>query len=205
MALRVVQWTTGNVGKQTVAAIAANPELELVGCYAWSPDKVGREVGELCGLAPLGVRGPDRRLEAREHDLRDGEDDLVLGVVLVVDRRLRDADRVRDHLQRRSRDPVLAEELERGVDNARLRGREGRGAERARGGGGAHEPTVADPLAFRVADRLGWIADRLSREETDMDRKTKSKIRALYVFEAAIFAYLAGTAIAQVYVVYFRN
>jgi hypothetical protein len=38
-----------------------------------------------------------------------------------------------------------------------------------------------------------------------MDRKTKSKVRALYVFEAAIFAYLAGTAIAQVYVVYFRN
>jgi hypothetical protein len=38
-----------------------------------------------------------------------------------------------------------------------------------------------------------------------MDRKTKSKVRALYVFEAAIFAYLAGTAIAQVYVVYFRH
>jgi 4-hydroxy-tetrahydrodipicolinate reductase len=55
MALRVVQWTTGNVGKQTVAAIAANRDLELVGCYAWSPDKVGRDVGELCGLAPLGV------------------------------------------------------------------------------------------------------------------------------------------------------
>ena len=49
MTIRVVQWTTGNVGKQTVAAIAANPELELVGCYAWSPDKVGRDVGELCG------------------------------------------------------------------------------------------------------------------------------------------------------------
>jgi hypothetical protein len=38
-----------------------------------------------------------------------------------------------------------------------------------------------------------------------MDRKTKSKVRALYVFEAAIFAYLAGTAIAQAYVVFFRN
>jgi hypothetical protein len=38
-----------------------------------------------------------------------------------------------------------------------------------------------------------------------MDRKTKSKVRALYVFEAAIFTYLAGTVIAQVYVVYFRN
>ena len=55
MTLRIVQWTTGNVGKQSVKAIAANPGLELVGCYAWSPDKVGRDVGELCGLAALGV------------------------------------------------------------------------------------------------------------------------------------------------------
>jgi hypothetical protein len=53
--LRIVQWTTGNVGKQSVTAIARNPGLELVGCYAWSPDKVGRDVGELCGLGPLGV------------------------------------------------------------------------------------------------------------------------------------------------------
>jgi hypothetical protein len=59
MTLRVVQWTTGNVGKQTVAAIAANPGLELVGCYAWSPDKVGRDVGELCGTEPLGVKATD--------------------------------------------------------------------------------------------------------------------------------------------------
>jgi 4-hydroxy-tetrahydrodipicolinate reductase len=51
----VVQWTTGNVGRQSVAAVAANPGLELVGCYAWSADKVGRDVGELCGLGPLGV------------------------------------------------------------------------------------------------------------------------------------------------------
>ena len=55
MTLRVVQWTTGNVGKQSVAAIARNPGLELVGCYAWSAEKVGRDVGELCGLARLGV------------------------------------------------------------------------------------------------------------------------------------------------------
>src|SRR5450755_3954468 len=52
---RVVQWTTGNVGKSSVQAIAANPALELVGCYAWSPEKVGRDVGELCGIAALGV------------------------------------------------------------------------------------------------------------------------------------------------------
>lgn len=53
--LRVVQWTTGNVGRQSVEAIARHPDLELVGCYAWSPAKVGRDAGELCGLAPLGV------------------------------------------------------------------------------------------------------------------------------------------------------
>src|SRR5262245_48600667 len=54
--LRVVQWTTGNIGKQAVSAIVRSPGLELVGCYAWSADKVGRDVGELCGLSPLGIR-----------------------------------------------------------------------------------------------------------------------------------------------------
>jgi hypothetical protein len=52
---RVVQWTTGNVGKSSVRAIAANPGLELIGCYAWSPEKVGRDVGELSDIAPLGI------------------------------------------------------------------------------------------------------------------------------------------------------
>ncbi|GBG39252.1 NAD(P)H-dependent amine dehydrogenase family protein [Mycobacterium montefiorense] len=56
MTYRVVQWTTGNVGKSSVKAIAANQELELVGCYAWSPEKAGRDVGELCGLGPLNVK-----------------------------------------------------------------------------------------------------------------------------------------------------
>src|SRR5215472_5916232 len=36
---RLVQWTTGNVGKESVKAIVANPGLELVGCYAWSESK----------------------------------------------------------------------------------------------------------------------------------------------------------------------
>lgn len=59
MGIRVVQWTTGNVGKRSVRATAASPDLELVGCYAWSPDKVGRDVGELCGIEPLGVAATD--------------------------------------------------------------------------------------------------------------------------------------------------
>jgi hypothetical protein len=59
MALRVVQWTTGNVGQRSVRAVVAHPGLELVGCYAWSADKVGKDVGELCGIDPLGITATD--------------------------------------------------------------------------------------------------------------------------------------------------
>ncbi len=55
MTIRVVQWTTGNVGKQSVEAIMKRPDLELVGCYAWSAEKSGRDIGELCGLPPIGI------------------------------------------------------------------------------------------------------------------------------------------------------
>ena len=59
MALRVVQWTTGNVGRRSVRAVVDRPDLELVGCYAWSADKVGRDVGELSGIDPIGVAATD--------------------------------------------------------------------------------------------------------------------------------------------------
>jgi hypothetical protein len=42
-----------------VDAIAAHPDLDLVGCYAWSPDEVGRDVGELCGTGPIAVAATD--------------------------------------------------------------------------------------------------------------------------------------------------
>lgn len=55
--LRVVQWTTGNIGTRSLHAIASRPDLELVGVYAHSPDKVGRDAAELGGLAaPTGIR-----------------------------------------------------------------------------------------------------------------------------------------------------
>lgn len=53
--IRIVQWTTGNVGQRSVRAVVARPDMELVGCYAWSADKAGRDVGELCGMEPIGV------------------------------------------------------------------------------------------------------------------------------------------------------
>ena len=56
MTIRVVQWMTGNVGKQAVEAVMKRPDLELVGCYAGSEDKSGKDIGELCGLPPSGSR-----------------------------------------------------------------------------------------------------------------------------------------------------
>lgn len=56
MSLRVVAWSTGNVGRHALAGIDAHPELELVGLYVSNPDKVGRDAGELAGLGrTLGV------------------------------------------------------------------------------------------------------------------------------------------------------
>jgi hypothetical protein len=52
---RVIQWATGGVGQAAVQAIAAHPELELVGTWVYSASKAGRDAGELAGIAPLGV------------------------------------------------------------------------------------------------------------------------------------------------------
>ncbi|HTR71034.1 MAG TPA: dihydrodipicolinate reductase [Mycobacteriales bacterium] len=48
--IRVVQWTTGNVARQALRSVLERPDLELVGLYAYSKDKVGKDVGELAGL-----------------------------------------------------------------------------------------------------------------------------------------------------------
>jgi hypothetical protein len=56
MSLKVVQWATGNVGRAAVEAMVSHPDLELVGAWVHSKDKSGRDVGELCGLEPLGVK-----------------------------------------------------------------------------------------------------------------------------------------------------
>ena len=52
MTLRVVEWSTGTVGKHAVAGILARPELELVGVWVSSEEKHGRDVGEICGRRP---------------------------------------------------------------------------------------------------------------------------------------------------------
>ena len=32
-----------------------HPDLELVGAYVYSADKAGRDVGDICGVGPIGV------------------------------------------------------------------------------------------------------------------------------------------------------
>jgi 2,4-diaminopentanoate dehydrogenase len=56
MTYRVVQWSTGNVGRQAIAGIDARQDLTLAGVWVSSVDKVGRDAGELAGLGrTLGV------------------------------------------------------------------------------------------------------------------------------------------------------
>nr|ABP45703.1 homoserine dehydrogenase, NAD-binding protein [Mycolicibacterium gilvum PYR-GCK] len=54
--LRVIQWTTGKVGRLSMRGILDDPRLELVGVYAYSAEKAGADAGPLCGRPETGVR-----------------------------------------------------------------------------------------------------------------------------------------------------
>ncbi|MCR5977697.1 diacylglycerol kinase [Gordonia jinghuaiqii] len=62
MTLRVVEWSTGTVGRHAIAGIDARPDLDLVGVWVSDPAKVGRDSGELAGLGrELGVEATNDR------------------------------------------------------------------------------------------------------------------------------------------------
>ena len=54
--LRIIQWTTGKVGRLSLRAILDDPRLELAGVYAHSTDKAGQDAGKLCGRPECGIR-----------------------------------------------------------------------------------------------------------------------------------------------------
>jgi len=56
MSLRVIQWSTGNVGRCALRQILDHPELELAGVFVTSENKDGVDAGELCGRPLTGVR-----------------------------------------------------------------------------------------------------------------------------------------------------
>src|SRR6476659_904602 len=81
--LRTVVWSTGGVGTIAVDAIRRRPDLELVGVWVHSPDKDGRDVGELAGGDAIGLTatndaaalialGPDCVVYAASGPERDG-------------------------------------------------------------------------------------------------------------------------------------
>ncbi|HEX4531612.1 MAG TPA: dihydrodipicolinate reductase [Acidimicrobiia bacterium] len=60
MPYRVVQWATGNIGRRSLRASLAHPDLEVVGVRVFGADKVGVDAGELAGTgAHTGVTATD--------------------------------------------------------------------------------------------------------------------------------------------------
>ncbi|MGE0665063.1 MAG: hypothetical protein AB7O49_00780 [Sphingomonadales bacterium] len=56
MAYKVIQWSSGNVGRHAVRAVAERPDLKLVGMYVFSDKKAGQDAGEIAGIGKLGVK-----------------------------------------------------------------------------------------------------------------------------------------------------
>jgi hypothetical protein len=53
--IKVIQWATGTVGCHAIRALQASPDFKLVGAYVHSAAKAGLDVGDICGLGPIGV------------------------------------------------------------------------------------------------------------------------------------------------------
>ncbi|WP_426571487.1 dihydrodipicolinate reductase [Aquihabitans sp. McL0605] len=53
--LRVVQWSTGNIGTRSLQGVIGHPGMELVGVYVHGDDKAGRDAGDLCDRPATGV------------------------------------------------------------------------------------------------------------------------------------------------------
>ncbi len=53
--IRVFQVAAGNVGTEMIKRIGRRDDLELVGLHCYSPDKIGRDAGEIAGIGPIGV------------------------------------------------------------------------------------------------------------------------------------------------------
>jgi 2,4-diaminopentanoate dehydrogenase len=66
--LRVIQWATGGVGRAAIEGVLQHPELDLVGAWVHSETKNGKDVGEILGRDPIGMRATTSAAEILELD-----------------------------------------------------------------------------------------------------------------------------------------
>src|ERR1700759_1168057 len=52
--VRVFQVATGNVGSEMIKRLGHRSDLELVGLHCYSPEKIGRDAGDIVGLPAIG-------------------------------------------------------------------------------------------------------------------------------------------------------
>jgi 2,4-diaminopentanoate dehydrogenase len=57
--LKVAVWSTGGIGSIAIPAIHRRPDLSLVGVWVHSPEKVGRDAGELANGEAIGLAATD--------------------------------------------------------------------------------------------------------------------------------------------------
>jgi hypothetical protein len=69
VAFRVLQWSTGNVGRASLRAVLRHPEIELAAVFAHDPSKQGVDVGELLGRDAIGLGVTTDLDEALSRDL----------------------------------------------------------------------------------------------------------------------------------------
>lgn len=55
MVYNVIQWSSGNVGKHAIQAVAERRNMKLAGLYVYSDKKAGQDAGTIAGIGTLGV------------------------------------------------------------------------------------------------------------------------------------------------------
>lgn len=56
MAIKVIQWATGAIGKTCLRQVIDHPDLELVGLFVYSDTKAGKDAGEIARRPLTGVK-----------------------------------------------------------------------------------------------------------------------------------------------------
>jgi len=69
---KVVQWSSGNVGKASIRGIVQRQDLELVGLIVHDSEKVGKDAGVIAGIEETGSGATDQSEEVLRKDIEGG-------------------------------------------------------------------------------------------------------------------------------------